>query len=116
MTSRRVPRVRMVGEIGSLSLRPATPVEEAAAAWRLVEPHLDRAVDEVARLLERMTITPDQRTRMRDRFLRGYVEHNGDLWQDGRPRSRATLTAEAIEELDDAVVYLAMRLLRQAGA
>ena len=88
----------------------------AIEAWALVEPRI-AAAHQLGMFWardwqDRFRAEPDFRqaemVRLRDRFMRGYEEHGGDLWQ--MPLRISAFSDEYREEADDQRIYLAGQL------
>ena len=88
----------------------------AIEAWALVEPRI-AAAHQLGMFWardwqDRFRAEPDFRlaemVRLRDRFMRGYEEHNGDMWQ--MPLRISAFSDEYREEADDQRIYLAGQL------
>jgi hypothetical protein len=88
----------------------------AQEAWMLVEPRIAAghqlgmfwARDWSDRFRRDPAFRQAELVRLRDRFMRGYEEHGGELWQ--MPLRASAFASEHREEADDQRIYLAGQL------
>ena len=88
----------------------------AIEAWALIEPRIAaghqlnmfQARDWQERFRQNPAFHQAELLRLRERFMRGYEEHDGELWQ--MPLRISKVSAEKREEADDGRLYAAWEL------
>ena len=95
-------------------MRRAADKIDAEEAWLIVEAWLPEALEHVKRKLERMTWaledespTFDTKITLRNRVKNGFIEHDGEMFEDDN-QSLTRFHRDLEEELLDAIVYAAM--------
>lgn len=105
-------RRRAVGGVRVSDVHRLTAIE----AWALIEPRIAaghqlnmfQARDWQDRFRQDPAFRQAELLRLRDRFMRGYEEHNGELWQ--MPLRISKVSAEKRQEQDDERIYAGAEL------